>query len=290
MYSMDVAAGRHAMNPKNHRRFFAFGCSFTNYYWPTWANIIAQDIPEHYNYGQMAAGNTFIFHQLVEAHVRHKFTPDDLIMIMWSVPLREDRYVDRWHLLKSHPTAFGRRGLADAEYYKKYCSEYGSVLRDLTNITAAIGMLENTGCQFHMMAMQPFTYVKHTGAGFDFNFHPKNDEDILLLTNFFSQSLSVIKSSMYETVFNCNWSRKTRVIRPDGQTTYTDWHPLPLDHLSYLDHVFPNNKISAHARNYARDYHERIVNNQPFPLSLTDSLYVQLCDLKGQKISWADGS
>lgn len=278
------------MNPQNHRRFFAFGCSFTNYYWPTWATIIGQDVPEYYNYGQMAAGNNFIFHQLVEAHVRHKFGPGDLVMVMWSIPLREDRYVEKWHLLKSQPTAFGARGLADADYYRRYCSEYGSLLRDLTTITASLGMLRSTGCEYHFMSMQPFTYLKHSGLQRNYNFLNKADDDINTLTQFFSETIANVRPSVYEVIFNCEWQKTARVIKPDGTTEYQDWHPLPLHYLQYLDKVFPENGISEQARDYARDYHDRIVNNQPYRHSLTASEYAQLYDLKGQIISWPDGS
>lgn len=278
------------MNPSNHRRFFAFGCSFTNYYWPTWATIIGRDVSEYYNYGQMAAGNTFIFHQLVEAHVRHKFGPGDLVMVMWSIPLREDRYVDRWHLLKSLPTAHGSRGLADPEYYRRYCSEYGSLLRDLTTITSSLGMLQSTGCEYHFMSMQPFTYLNHSGANREYNFLDSPDDNINTLTEFFKDTLNQIKPSIYQLIFNYKWQSQVRVVKPDGSAVYTDWHPLPDQHLAYLDQVFPANGISEQARAYTHEYTQRILDHQPYRHSLTASEYVQLYDLKGQLISWPDGS
>ena len=65
------------MKLENYKRFFAFGCSLTRYHWPTWADIIAREIPESYNYGQSGAGNLFISNQVVEANVRHKFNDTD---------------------------------------------------------------------------------------------------------------------------------------------------------------------------------------------------------------------
>ena len=79
---------------KKYKRFFAFGCSMTSYGWPTWADIIAQEIPEYYNYAQSGGGNLFISCQVTEASLRHKFTDTDLVMVMWSSVAREDRHVN----------------------------------------------------------------------------------------------------------------------------------------------------------------------------------------------------
>jgi hypothetical protein len=40
-----------------YKRFFAFGRSFTDYLWPTWADIIGREIPYYENWGHGAAGN-----------------------------------------------------------------------------------------------------------------------------------------------------------------------------------------------------------------------------------------
>ena len=55
---------------KKPTRIFTFGCSFTDYIWPTWANIIAYDlnIPFH-NYGRGGAGNQFIFNTIMQAEI-----------------------------------------------------------------------------------------------------------------------------------------------------------------------------------------------------------------------------
>lgn len=78
-------------------RVFIFGCSFTAFRWPTWADICrySTDKP-FYNYGQMGIGNVAIMHKMVEADIRHKFTERDMIIAQWSTWTREDRYTDAW--------------------------------------------------------------------------------------------------------------------------------------------------------------------------------------------------
>ena len=41
-----------------YKRVFAFGCSFTNYIYPTWADLIMHEMPsaECYNFGKAGGG------------------------------------------------------------------------------------------------------------------------------------------------------------------------------------------------------------------------------------------
>ena len=43
------------------KRAFVFGCSFTQYYWPTWADILGREFNKFENWGQCGGGNQFIF-------------------------------------------------------------------------------------------------------------------------------------------------------------------------------------------------------------------------------------
>ena len=83
------------LNFSKYKRFFAFGCSFTNYKWPTWADIISQEFTEEnsFNYGCCGAGNYIITHSVMEADHFHNLGPDDLVMVMFTNFQREDRYV-----------------------------------------------------------------------------------------------------------------------------------------------------------------------------------------------------
>lgn len=74
------------------QRLFVFGCSFTNYMWPTWADIVAYDLGiPYFNYGLPGLGNVGISHRIIEADIKHTFTNDDIIMIFWTSWCREDR-------------------------------------------------------------------------------------------------------------------------------------------------------------------------------------------------------
>ena len=53
-------------------RLFTFGCSFTHWSWPTWADILGREFDEYENWGQRGGGNVFIFHSLIECYKKNK--------------------------------------------------------------------------------------------------------------------------------------------------------------------------------------------------------------------------
>jgi hypothetical protein len=68
-----------------NKRFFAFGCSYTNWPHPTWADFIGINFEEYYNYGKAGACNTYIANSFIEANEEHKFNKEtDTIFIAMS--------------------------------------------------------------------------------------------------------------------------------------------------------------------------------------------------------------
>lgn len=75
------------------KRIFAFGCSYTAYSWPTWADIIAYDLGLPYeNWALGGLGNFGIQARLVECDLKNNLDQDDLVLVMWSGWNREDRF------------------------------------------------------------------------------------------------------------------------------------------------------------------------------------------------------
>jgi hypothetical protein len=70
---------------------FTFGCSFTEYIWPTWADILGREFEYYENWGKAGGGNQYIFNSLIECHLRNQLTKDDTVIIRWTSPDREDR-------------------------------------------------------------------------------------------------------------------------------------------------------------------------------------------------------
>lgn len=129
-----------------YNRLYTFGCSFTNWYWPTWADILLSEFPGE-NWGKAGGGNKFIFESLIECHVTNQITPDDLVIIMWSSFAREDRFINNWALCGN---IYNARPLYDDAWLEKYWSDKGCLLHNLNFISAAIEVLKSINCKWVM--------------------------------------------------------------------------------------------------------------------------------------------
>jgi hypothetical protein len=234
------------MDFKKYKRFFAFGCSLTEYAWPTWADIIAKEIPESYNYGKSGAGNVFIASQISEAYHRHRFNQDDLIMCMWSGFTREDRYVK--HTWKTPGNIF-TQNFYDSSFIEKYADIRGYLLRDMSLISLTLGFLENLKVDHYMLNMMSFRY---TQSDTFYNF--KENDDILEL---FDTSLRKIKPDFATIELDNNWPAR-EIYHNANQKV--DYHPSTKQHLQYLQKVFPDLQLSKETIEFV-EYYENMISN-----------------------------
>lgn len=141
-------------------RLFTFGCSFTNYYWPSWADILLSEFSGE-NWAKRGGGNKFIFESLVECHVTNQITPKDQVIVMWTSFAREDRYINNhWAL---YGNVYNAKPLYDEEFLNKYWSDKGSVLHNLNYISAAIEFLKSLKCKWSMCYAFPSNqFIDHS--------------------------------------------------------------------------------------------------------------------------------
>lgn len=66
------------------KRFFAFGCSYTEYSHPTWADILGVNFSFYKNYGRAGSSNYFIMSKLIEANQKYKFNSNDVVYVMFT--------------------------------------------------------------------------------------------------------------------------------------------------------------------------------------------------------------
>lgn len=136
-----------------YNRLFTFGCSYTQWQWPTWADIIAYDLQlEYQNWGQPGIGNISIASKILECDLKNKFTKDDLILVNWSSWHRID-FVDgvtrNWH--------GGGNAFSNPMYPRKYLKKYWNQNNDIVKNCTAIIMSNknnNIAYQSHMIDYQ----------------------------------------------------------------------------------------------------------------------------------------
>lgn len=131
------------------RRLFTFGCSFTNYIWPTWANFISNKFDYHENWGQSGAGNFYIASMVYECNQINKFNQDDTIIIMLSSFSRYDMILrdSTWTLSGNiySQTRFSK------EFIQDYWSEEFGLYQTWFGLSSLKTLLDKVGCKYKIM-------------------------------------------------------------------------------------------------------------------------------------------
>ena len=227
-----------------YKRFFAFGCSFTEYRWSTWADIIAYSYPnaEYYNFGKAGGSNQIIFSRLMEADEQYGFNKDDLIIVQWTGVNRESRWKDGY---------WGGGGGNIYQFNTQYPKEFVEnwthptdyLIKDLAAIKAVNAVLKASQCTYFNICMVSINNI-------DF-FNKKNIEQSSLqaIINGYKTIYKDIRPSFSEIVFESkNWAAKVPrplSMRYDFSTLERkevlrmDVHPTPKEHLEYVKKVLP---------------------------------------------------
>ena len=129
----------------NYDRIFIFGCSFTKYKWPTWADMVtyANFSTPVYNWGKEGIGNVAIMHKMLECDLTHQFTNRDLILVQWSTWTREDRFTTTWG---DGGSVFNNPRF-DKHFIDKHWHWNNDIVKNSTSIISANRMF-NIGFQF----------------------------------------------------------------------------------------------------------------------------------------------
>jgi hypothetical protein len=262
------------LDTKKYKRFFAFGCSFTNYIWLTWADIIGKEIEIYENWAEQSSGNYFIFNSFIEADARYDFNENDLVIIFWTTKEREDRYHNNQWI---HATTQSQKKIYGNKWFKKFSLDYRSYLiRDLSYMKSVQTILKHKKCDWANFCWNEFVNSETLRTTFKtskdktsmIQLWKKNCKEIYNGGEIpaFIDDRDVIK--LYQDVFiNIDavykWFKDenidTRVV-PNNDT-----HPTPMEALEFLDWVWPNNNISVETREYVKQWEIKIFENHERP-------------------------
>lgn len=147
------------------KKMFSFGCSYTNYHWPTYADYIGTMFENYRNQGISGSGNKRIFN-IVCSHL-HKFTKNDFVVIQWSGLERNDKILPPTHnridtfsnrriddgTWFSNGSVFENNGFFSEEYRTNYFS-YDEQYEMLISYCKCLKMiLDNIGCKYLFIFM-----------------------------------------------------------------------------------------------------------------------------------------
>jgi hypothetical protein len=210
---------------KNFDRFFAFGCSFTRYSWPTWADIIGLNFSNssYYNYGYWGVGNHYIFNAIMEADQRHKFTSQDLIIVQWASHLRFDFYWStEWRNIRPHDVSVKKY----KEYIRDIFDERGHIIRDIAMIKSAKDLLDNRNCHYKFIPIVPLLWID------EYQRKQSSHDDILEL---YGSVFDKMETSFIEFLGDYSKFRPIYI----NNVKIEDNHPVPSDHDNYIKNILP---------------------------------------------------
>jgi len=245
------------VNLHSYKRLFTFGCSFTGYMWPTWADILHKEMPnaKFYNFGKSGGGQLFILSMLVEANQRYNFNKDDLIVVQWSTFFREDRYIRRNWLT---PGNIFTQNEYNEDFVKKFVDLRGCFIRDLALITAAK----------HMLSFLPSSGILLSSIPINGELN-KIDHTIMIgdVLTLYKDTIDSLQTPMTEVLrppgenkifpWECNINYYD-LDQKNPNKLVTDYHPGPILYYDYLKKLkFPVTDIS---KKYATETENHICN------------------------------
>ena len=279
-------------------RVFAFGCSLTQYFFPTWADIIIKQYRdkghEGSNWAKSGAGNMYINMRLWEANTIHKFNKDDVILLQWSSMFREDRY----HMGKgwwtpgnfSNLTQGGHAFMLNNYYYDDpwiWADMIHCVMRDCAMISSTHKALEAIGCTVHSTAFrEPIEGWEELPNTFSNN-EKLELEDVNAVLNAYKDDIKT-KHPPILNALNFDTSQEFFDDRPKSVPTLREEHshmllpevhPLTHEAAEFVDtHVI---KLEESTWDWVNDWKAEYIDKDPIVLE-------DLRWFNPEKIGWSD--
>ena len=239
------------------KRLFVLGCSFSNYAWPTWADILGQEFDIFENWAFPGLGNRAIAERVAEIHARNKLTKDDTVIVQWTSHLRHD-----WHAAdtrhqdnagwKTSGSLFNyiNQSIFDEQWIKTFWSETSYMMHTFNHILLTQEFLNGIGCNWRMTSMG---YISKMNSDYPSNDHGEQMPEIDIWES--SPALKVYKrifedkSKWIKPVGTFAWNHETKPYKftsvQDKSVFTVDRHPTIIQHKDYYDkHILPSLGIS----------------------------------------------
>jgi len=239
------------------KRLFAFGCSFTDYFWSTWPEIIAIDLNiPFYNYGRSGGGNQYIANTVSQADAVYNFNENDLIIVSWTNVCREDRWRKGCWVT---PGNIFTQNYFDKHFIKNWADPLGYMVRDFSSIRLVKNLLENKKCQYHMLSMCDISEQIDQGSSSTIKYEFKEMHN--KLCNIYKEDLNLIHPSFFKVLWN-NDIYKNKMLK-DAEVLgkyFSDGHPDPKNHFDYLRFIFKDHNFSEKTKLIVNRSYQQYVN------------------------------
>ena len=157
---------------------------------------------------------------------------------MWTNVAREDRYLTYWSL----PGNIYTQDTYDEKFVKNMITTKGLYIRDLAFMYSVDKILKDIGCRYFYLSMVDITNPLNHGI-------TNVSQELQELFDLYTPVLKQIKPSIHNLIFNYDWNSRPAMLE-NGKRH--DYHPLPLEHIEYMEKVIPEYKISDTTLTWAK--------------------------------------
>jgi len=275
---------------KRKSRLFTFGCSFTMYAWPTYADILGNHFEHYENWAFPGLGNRAIAERIAECHVKNNFTKNDVVLVQWSTHIRND-----WHTfspMQFNPDSFlhvwfrnnsnigwktqgsifnvsNRQYVYNNHWVNTFWDEHSYMMYSLNDMLLTQGLLESTGCTWRMTSIGDFQKMcTDIPNAQDENISDK--DDIFKSKPEFEVYRSVLEHENWVTpIGTYSWNNGADSYEfQNNQGTWLEVHPSHKQHYYYvkdvidpslnldLDLTFYKNNVSDKIRDLKKEHNE----------------------------------
>lgn len=244
------------------KRLFTFGCSYTQYQFPTWADFLGLEFDHFENWGLAGIGCRAISERLAECHARNNITKDDIVIVQWTTHLRNDFYTpysadDRSGLnWKTWGSVLSKKNqkIYDKNWFKTFFFEPAYIMHCLNHMLLSQLMLEQIGCTWYMTSIGEWPLLCSDID--DISGNGEQQLERVTISNNFPE-LSFYLKPIFE-------DRKDKWLKPIAVTANelpNDWwwfqeahdkdpwreqHPTPKQHVYWLNkHLRPKLELGA---------------------------------------------
>ena len=241
------------------RRLFAFGCSFTMYAWPTYADILGHHFEHYENWAFPGLGNRAIAERIAECHAKNRFTKDDVVIVQWSTHIRNDYHT--FMPMSFDPNSFlhiwfrknpnigwktqgsifnpnNRQFVYNDNWVNNFWDEHSYFMYSLNDISLTQGLLESVGCEWYMTSIGDFKKMcTDIPNATDENI--SDQDNIYKSKPEFEVYRSVLEHPKWlEPIGTFSWKNENDSYEFEGDNgTWLEVHPSHKQHLDYAEHV-----------------------------------------------------
>jgi len=209
------------------KRLFTFGCSYTIWSWPTWADYIGVNFDTYINYAKTGSDNKNILYQILKADEKHKFTSDDCVIVMFT-SFNRCSYFKHYQLFNSGDLVEQQE---QHPFINKYPYEAG-IYDSWLSAKSIKNLLDGKGVNYHLQQALPYDFLWENKKVLRTN-HTINYSELV------SDYLSLLDSKVsLDGWVQDNYDFiKERVVWQD--INQHDGHPTMKHHFDFVKEFFP---------------------------------------------------